>query len=113
MTHDPLPEDEDARLSILFRPAAAPVPDDGFSEAVMRRVERRAWRRRTLLVAATVTGLVVAAGPAWQLLGALGPAIGSVSAQATGLGGWLSTQAALAVGLFVLLAPGLWRWLED
>lgn len=113
MTHDPLPEDEDARLAILFRPAAAPVADDGFSEAVMRRVERHAWRRRALLAAASVIGVTVAAGPAWQLLEALGPAIGSVSTRAIGLGGLLSTQGALAAGLVVLLAPGLLRWLEE
>jgi hypothetical protein len=113
MTRDPLPEDEDARLAILFRPAAAPVPDDGFSDAVMRRVALRAWRRRALLGAAAAAGLVVADGPGWEALAALGPAISSAAARAAGLGGLLSTQAALAAGLVVLVAPGLWRWLEE
>lgn len=110
---DPLPEDEDARLAILFQPAAAAVPDDGFTEAVMGRVARRTWRRRLILATAAGAGIVVAAVPAWGLAGALGQEITELSARAAGLGGWLATPWALAAGVLVLVLPGLVGWLEE
>lgn len=113
MTPDELPRDEDARLAILLRPAAAPVPDDGFTQAVMRRVALRAWRRRALLAAAAAAGVAVAAGPAWELVAALGAGIAEAGARANELGGLLSSRWALGAGLVALVAPGLLRWLEE
>ncbi|MDX1498657.1 MAG: hypothetical protein R3176_02090 [Woeseiaceae bacterium] len=48
--------------------AAAPIPDDGFSERVLKRIRRRAWIRRLTLPIALVLGVAVAAEPAVELL---------------------------------------------
>ena len=73
---DAMPEDEDKRLEMLFRAAADPVADDGFSAAVMRRVSRGAWRRRLVLAAAGAAGLAVASQPVWNLSITLGRDLG-------------------------------------
>ena len=73
--HSPLPEDEDRRLEMLLRPAASPVADDGFSALVMRRVARRAWRRRLLLSTAGAAGLAVAWQPVWTIAVLFGQAL--------------------------------------
>ena len=111
--NDPLPEDADKRLEMLFRPAAAPIDDAGFTDQVMARIARRAWRRRLVLGLAGLAGGAMAAQPLWYLAGTL-------SQQLTVLGGrwaefaWiLQSPLALAAGLLIVVGPGLMQWLEE
>jgi hypothetical protein len=68
---DKFQEDEaDRKLRELF--GQAHVADDGFSEQVIHRINRDAWRRRLLMALAIVPGGLIAAGPAWQLINRLG-----------------------------------------
>lgn len=60
---------EDRILRDMF--AHAPLADDGFSKRVMQRLRRRALLRRSLLPAALLGGLLVAAQPATALLSSL------------------------------------------
>lgn len=62
-------DEEDRRLEALFRSPA--IPDDGFSDRVVRRVQRGVWVRRwTLPIAAAIGGLI-AAGPVMDMLALL------------------------------------------
>jgi hypothetical protein len=87
-----LPEDEDARLALLFRAAAAPVADDGFSDRVMGRIRRRAWQRRLVLAGAGAAGLAIAWRPACDLAGTLGRQLAVRGDQLALLGGELSLR---------------------
>lgn len=60
----------DRKLQEMF--AVAPLPDNGFSEKIERRVRRDARRRLFVLSIAMVAGLLFAAGPLLQLLQQLG-----------------------------------------
>ncbi|MEX0708777.1 MAG: hypothetical protein WD078_12500 [Woeseia sp.] len=71
-------DDEDLRLHDMFR--NDPIPDNGFSERVVRRVRRRLWMRRLLVPVATAAGGLVAVGPASQLLSWLLAQLGSLAA---------------------------------
>lgn len=62
-------DDEDRQLEALFR--ELPIPDDGFSERVTKRVHRRVWVRRLTLPLAAVIGAAIAAKPAMDLLALL------------------------------------------
>ncbi len=48
--------------------AAGPIPDDGFSARVLRRIRRRLWVRRLTMPVALVVGVAIAADPAVELL---------------------------------------------
>lgn len=111
--HSPLPEDEDRRLEMLFRPAASPVADDGFSATVMRRVARRAWRRRLLLSAAGAAGLAVAWQPVWTIAVLLGQVLAQLGSRWPELAWVLQSPWAIAAGLLLVAAPGVLRWLEE
>jgi hypothetical protein len=113
LRHSPLPEDEDRRLEMLFRPAASPVADDGFSATVMRRVARRAWRRRLLLTTAGAAGLVVAWQPVWTIAVLLGQALAQLGSRWPELAWVLQSPWAIAAGLLLVAAPGVLRWLEE
>jgi hypothetical protein len=110
---DSLPEDEDGRLEMLFLSAAKPVADDGFSEAVMRRVARQVWRRRLLLATAGTLGVVVAVQPAWQFAAMLGQQLAILGSRWPDVAWLLETPVALVAGLLMLLGPGLLQWLEE
>ena len=112
-THSPLPEDEDQRLKMLFRPAAEPVADDGFSATVMRRVARRAWRRRLVLATAGAAGLAVAWQPVWRIAVTLGQELAHLGSRWPELAWVLQNPFALAAGVLLLAGPGLLRWLEE
>ena len=71
-------DDEDRRLQDMFR--SDPMPDNGFSDRVVRRVRRRLWMRRLLVPVATAAGGLVAVGPASQLLSSLLAQVGSLAA---------------------------------
>lgn len=107
--HDPLPADEDRRLELLFREAAAPVADDGFTEAVMRRVARRAWTRRLVLAGAGAAGLTVAWQPLWQVAESLG----GVLTRWPELAPYLHRPYVLVAALAVLSANAVLRTVEE
>ena len=111
--HSPLPEDEDRRLEMLFRPAASPVADDGFSTTVLRRVARRAWRRRLVLTTAGAAGLAVAWQPVWTIAVLLGQALAQLGSRWPELSWVLQSPLAIAAGLLLVAAPGILQWLEE
>lgn len=107
---DALPEDEDARLRMLFSEEDAPIPDDGFSDAVLRRIARRQWQRRGVFALAGGCGAWVAAGPLWGFAVRLGREISALVPQLDSL---VQHPYALAAGVLLLAAPGVLRWLEE
>jgi hypothetical protein len=119
-----LPQDEDGRIELLFRKAAAPLADDGFSDRVMHRIARRAWRRRAILAAAGATGIAVAWQPLWNIAGWLSRQLvlanaelvaagGQLAARWPELSGLLQNRYALYAAALVLVVPGIVRWLEE
>ena len=62
---DRLKDNEDLKLEALFR--SDPVPDDGFSVAVVSRVKRRMWIRRLSLPTAIGLGAAISAKPLLQV----------------------------------------------
>lgn len=110
---DSLPEHEDRRLEMLFRPASRTLADAGFSAAVIRRVARRAWRRRLLLGVAGILGLAVAWQPAWQLAAIVGEGLAVLGTRWPDVAWLLQTPLAMAVGLLLVAGPGLLQWLEE
>jgi len=110
---DPLPSDEDSRLKVLFLPAMQPVPDKGFSDAVMRRVARHVWRRRLLLSTAAVLGLAVAFQPAWRFATILGEQLAGLGGRWPDMASLLETPLGLGAGLLLIVGPALLQWLEE
>jgi hypothetical protein len=110
---DPLPEDEDQRLEILFRAATGPVADDGFTAAVMGRVARRVWRRRLVVATAGAAGVLVASQPIWNLSLALSRELALVAGRWVELGWALQNPLVLAAGVLLIGAPAALRWLEE
>lgn len=108
-----LPEDEDQRLRMLFRQAAEPVADDGFSATVMRRVARRAWHRRLVLGMAGAVGLAIAWQPVWNIAVLLGQQLAQLGSRWPELAWVLQSPLAIAAGLLLIAAPGIFRWLEE
>lgn len=92
-------DDEDLRLQDMFR--SDPIPDNGFSDRVVRRVRRRLWMRRLLVPVATAAGGLVAVGPASQLLSSLLGQLGSLAA-APAMVSW--NIGSLAPGMLLLAA---------
>ena len=110
---DPMPEDEEKRLEILFRAAAAPVADDDFTNAVMHRVSRRVWQRRLVLAVAGAGGIAVASQPIWSISVALGRELTHLASRWPEIGWVLQNPLAIAAGILVLAAPAVLRWLEE
>ncbi len=65
--HDARHQDDEDRLRDLFARGLDAPADDGFTDAVMRRIQRRLRTRKTVLTIATVTGGLLALGPAYDL----------------------------------------------
>jgi hypothetical protein len=110
---DHLPEDEDRRLALIFQRLATPVADEGFTESVMRGVARRVWRRRIVLGAAALAGIVIALGPFTELVVALSRELSSLSAGSYDMGWLMRNPALAAVALAALLSPAVLGWLEE
>jgi hypothetical protein len=108
-----LPEDEDARLGVLFQAAAAPIADDGFSQRVLARVAVGAARRRLVLGTTALVGVAIAAAPAWTLARWLGEALTANVGQFAALNTWATSPIVLAAAALVLVAWRALRWLEE
>ena len=108
--NDNRPEDE--MLRELFRDALPPVGDDGFSDAVMRRVRRTGRIRKRVLYAAASVGIAVAAWPAGQVLAWLGRRVTELTVPIEALTGSQSETLIFALCLG-LLSPLLIAFLED
>jgi hypothetical protein len=108
-----LPEDEDARLKLLFSAAAHPVADAGFSERVMARVAHAARRRRLVLGVAGAASALIAAQPVWQMARTLGTGLAERGDLWTNYAWVLSSRYVLVAGVALLFAPRIVRWLED
>lgn len=90
---DRMKDEEDLALEALF--ASEPIADDGFSERVVARINRRAWTRRLVLPLAAAAGLAIAAKPALELLRALAIVMPQFPAESTSTTGLQN----LAIGL--------------
>ncbi|MEZ5565211.1 MAG: hypothetical protein R3F24_06675 [Gammaproteobacteria bacterium] len=110
---DRIAADEDQRLEILFRPAAAPVVDEGFSVAVMKRVARHTWRRRLVLATAGLAGLFVAARPAWEIVLVLGRELAQLGGRAPDLALILVSPLTILAGLLLMTGLSLLQWLDE
>lgn len=62
-------DEEDRFLESVF--AAEPLQDSGFSEAIVRKVQRKLWLRRLVLPVAATIGGVIAFEPLVALVGSL------------------------------------------
>jgi len=109
---DDLPEDEDARLKVLFGPAAAPVPDEGFSLRVTQRLAHNAKRRRIVLGVAVLLGFAIGAEPLWDLAQVLSAQL-LENTERFALLRWTADPRVLAAGALLLIAPRVLRWLEE
>ncbi len=58
---DRMKDTEDIKLESLF--ASDPLPDDGFSARIEKRIRRRLWMRRLALPVAVVVGGAIAIKP--------------------------------------------------
>ena len=110
---DPLPADGDKRLEVLFRAAAEPVADEGFTAAVMQRVSRRVWRRRLVLATAGAIGAAVALQPAWGLAVMLGQRLAHLGIPWTGFAWVFQSPITIAAGILLVAGPGFLQWLEE
>lgn len=102
-------DDEDLRLQDMFR--STPIPDNGFSDRVVRRVRRRLWMQRLLVPVATAVGGLIAVGPASQLLTSLFGRLSSLAA-APALASWNFESVAPGVLLLGVLLVAL-RLIEE
>lgn len=68
--------EEDRALEALF--ASEPVADNGFSAAVVKRLEKRLWLRRVALPTAIALGLAIAVKPLLGLFYSLAGAAAAV-----------------------------------
>ena len=102
---------EDRRLAELL--AAPPLADDGFSERVMQRVNRRDHVRRWLLPAAAAIGGVFAAAPASRFLLWLGEQLTPGGNAGLAAGGGPLLQSTLTGLLVCTVAVAVLRTLEN
>ena len=109
---------QDDQLKVLLGRAVEWPRDDGFSAAVMTRIERRLRTRRAVLGVAVAAGAVIALVPAYDILALLSARLGEIGVL------WADLQTdsdaspsqylALAVGLPVaLLSPFLLRVIDE
>jgi len=103
---------DDRWLESVF--ASEAVPDDGFSDRVVRRIRRRAHVRRWSLGIALVVGTLVAAGPVLELVSLLVQVAGQVTGSlGISHGDSLPSVAMLLGGGALFLATVLWLRLLD
>ncbi|HEY5654996.1 MAG TPA: hypothetical protein VIS04_04100 [Woeseiaceae bacterium] len=86
------------------------LADDGFSEAVMRRVRRRRWARRWTMPISVLIGTVIAAKPAIELLVFVNSLFGEVLSKAELLSvpsDWVTQSASFMVAGALLVFGGI------
>jgi hypothetical protein len=110
---EPMPEDEDKRLEMMFRELAAPVADDGFSARVMTRVSQTAWRRRVLLTVSGAIGAAFAVSPVLTLLNLASHEVAGAAGRWHELTWLMDKPVLVGVALIALIGPVTWRWLEE
>jgi len=111
--HDARDKHEDERLRELFTHGLDAPADDGFTDAVMSRIQRRLRIRKTVLTIATVSGGLLALGPAYDLSLAFSNTIAEATA-GWGEADWLPQYRVLAMAaLTAILAPVVTAILDD
>jgi hypothetical protein len=104
---------EDRWLTELFARDLETPADEGFTDRVMSRIGRRILVRKTVLTAATVTGGIVALGPAYDLALWSSELIGQATAGWSEID-WLPQYRILATAaLTAVLAPVVTAILDD
>jgi len=103
----------DRQLQALFKEIAPPLADDGFSQAVQRRIRRRRWWRPVALAAGLIVGSIPALPSLWELAAAIGRAIAADLSRWL-QPGWLFDPAVAGGAVLLLLAlPALLYWQGD
>ena len=112
---DKLKDAEDALLESLFSAETIAIADDGFSDRIVRKINRRLWLRRLVLPVAAAVGGTIAFKPTVALLTLASQfqivLPGEFVASATG---WLPSPHLIVTGGMLLAAALLgMRMLED
>lgn len=104
---------EDRMLESLF--ASESIADNGFSNKIVRRVNRQLWIRRLTLPVAALIGGLIAYKPFMNLLGLLGSFVSATKLDFLGPAQAMLPQIQMLVMGAVLLVVGLvsMRLVED
>ncbi len=94
---------EEEQFAAMFQELAPSVADDGFTDLVVRRIQRPLWIRRVVLVLAVVIGGALGIGPLWELAVGLGNGLTALATQWQDPG-WLIANESLLIA--VLLVAG-------
>ena len=96
---------EEEKFAAMFRDLVPSVADDGFTDVVVRRIQRPLWVRRVVLFLAVVIGGTLGIGPLWELAVDLGNGL-MVSATRWHDPGWLiANESLLIAALLMVSAP--------
>lgn len=104
---------EDRMLESLF--ASDPIADNGFSDKIVRRINRQLWIRRLTLPLAALIGGLIAYQPFMGLLGMLGSFASATQVDFLGPAQAMLPQIQMLVMGAVLVVVGLvsMRLIED
>ncbi len=104
---------DDREFEELFGGFAPPLADDGFTDAVVRRVARTRWLRRAVLALAGATGGLVAAVPFAQVTNRLADSLVTIATRWNDAA-WLAQNQEILIGALLIIAtPICVRLLED
>ena len=110
---DKIRDEKDAMLESLFR--AELIADDGFSDRIVRKINRRLWLRRLTLPVAAAVGGTIAFKPAIALLTLASQLLIVVPGEfVASAAGWLPSPYLIVTGGMLLAAAMLgMRILEE
>ncbi|MDX1515428.1 MAG: hypothetical protein R3288_01240 [Woeseiaceae bacterium] len=110
---DRIRDAEDRRLEALLR--SEPLPDDGFSDRIVRRIRRRVWIRRLALPVAAAVGGAFAMKPLAALLALTVDVVKTLPADIAAIpASWLPPLPLIVLGGMLLVATMLGiRLLEE
>ena len=110
---DKIKDAQDRMLDSMF--ASDPIADNGFSNRVVRRIQRRLWLRRLSMPIAIVLGLALAFQPAMDLLQALAGLLDTIPTHIISVPvGWIpKLQNVVLAGMLVVTGIFGLRMLED
>lgn len=110
---DKIKDSQDRMLDLMFH--SDPIADDGFSNRVVRRIQRRLWLRRLSMPIAIGLGLVLAFQPALDLLQTLAGLLDTLPTQNISVpAGWIpKLQNVVLAGMLVVTGIFGLRMLED